>query len=119
MRCRGQPVPPLPRDVVEALPWDLQRRAALDGGRDAGPRRRGHDDHRRRLSGAESPPECHPAAVFVDLRGLHRRDVLHLQLTLLMTDEQLSSCARFSELWSCCWMASCNDAVNFRLLLLV
>ncbi|KAG2653027.1 hypothetical protein PVAP13_1NG421700 [Panicum virgatum] len=44
----NQPVAPLPRDVVEALPRDLQRRAALDGGRHAGPRRRGHDDHRGR-----------------------------------------------------------------------
>lgn len=89
MRCRSQPIPPLPRHVVAALPWNLQWRAALDGGRNPGPRRRRHDDHRRRLSGAESPAECHPGAVLGDLRGLHRRDVLHLQLTLLMTDQPL------------------------------
>jgi hypothetical protein len=85
MRCRGELVPPLPRDVVEALPRDLQRRAALDGGRDAGPRCRRHDHHGRWLSGAGPPPERHPPAVLGDLSSIYRRDVLHLQLTLLMT----------------------------------
>lgn len=103
MRCRSEPVPPLSRDVVEALPRDLQRRAALDGGRNAGPRRRRHDYHGGGQPGAEPPPERHPPAVPGDLFSLYRRDVLHLQLTLLMTDEtnrSSSSYTRLAELWS-------------------
>ena len=114
MRCRSEPVPPLSRDVVKALPRDLQRRAALDGGRNAGPRCRRHDYHGRRLSGAEPPPERHPPAVPGDPFSLYHRDVLHVQLTLLMTDEP-TALLLYTFCLSCgaAGLRLCSDAVNF------
>lgn len=45
--------------------------------------------------GAESSVECHSLTVIGDMSSLYRRDILHLQLTLRMTDELLYSYTHF------------------------
>jgi hypothetical protein len=45
--------------------------------------------------GAEPSAECHSPTVIGDMSSLYRRDILHLQLTLMMTDELLYSYTRF------------------------